>query len=174
MKNLKTIFILLFIFTFFNCKSSEDNSTTPIEQNVEAVLDISTIANLSDGADITSLVDFGDGGNAANYTTEAIIGDEITYNIKTSSAQTTIWIKQIRFSDGNFDFWSSGLDPVYLPNIPGAAQGEEMIAGFTVNERASEDDEVKFDILVNLVNNGVKDDSKTFTIDPKIKIKRRR
>ena len=166
--------MLLLIFTLSNCKSSEDNSTTPIEQEIEAILDISTIANLPNGADITSLVDFGDGGNAANYTTEAIIGDEITYNIKTSSAQTTIWIAGFDYSSGSLELWSRGLDPVYLPNIPGAAQGEEMIAGFTIKQDVTDEEEVKFDILVNLVNNGVKDDSKTFTIDPKIKIKRRR
>ncbi|MCI2230518.1 hypothetical protein MC378_15185 [Polaribacter sp. MSW13] len=174
MKNLKIGLVYLSVSFFLGCASSNDNNTTPKEIEVEAVLDVSSLASLPDGADITSLVSFEDGQSAANYTTEAIIGDEISYIIKTNSSTTTTWNAGFIYNSGDLEFWNTGLEYIYLPNIPGAQQGEEMIAGFTIKEGVTVGSEIKFDIQINLVENGVLDNSKTFIIDPKIKIRRTR
>ena len=59
------------------------------------------------GTDATALVTFG-GVSAATFTTEAIIGDKISYEIVTSSTDTEIRITQFNYSSGDVLLWEEG------------------------------------------------------------------
>lgn len=162
MKALKTLLILTTLF-LLSCASEEKIDTTPIIQRVTATLDLADLNNLT-GTDATSLISF-NGVPAANYTTEAIIGDEIRYEITTSSSDTVLRFVEFNFSSGSENLWNEGLTTI--------EDNSGWLLGFEVLERASNEDELKFDMYFQLEVNSILQ-SEIYSIDPKIKIRARR
>lgn len=170
MKTLKSIFILSMAVLLFNCSSSsEEDPTAPITINVDGTLDLNALNSLV-GTDATALVTFG-GAPAATYTVEAIPGDKVNYKITSSSANTEIRIIDYRFnlnsSTASFDDWEINFTP-QIDTIATPAT-----AFIEVNTDAAGEDDYKFDIHFKVYTNGSSNHT-IYTVDPKIKLKRRR
>lgn len=163
MKNLKLLFIATLI-VFSSCSSSDDDEvdTTPITQEAKATLDLNALASMS-GNDATSLIQF-NGTPAGQFTSEALIGDKILYKINTNDATTIVRFTNYSYSSGSEELWGE-IDFVNDGN---------WLAGLEIQDGATNDDEVKFDIEFQLEVNGVLQTNKTYIIDPKIKIRSRR
>ncbi|MCH3882418.1 MULTISPECIES: hypothetical protein [Tenacibaculum] len=163
MKALKG-FVLIAVFFLMSCSSDEEKiDTTPMVQEVTATLDLDALNNLA-GTDATGLIRF-NGIPASEYTTEAIVGDEIIYEVTTTSSNTIVRFVEFHFSSGNEELWANGLESVL--------DTTGWLVGLEVLEGVNEDDELKFDIDFQLEVDGQLQ-SEVYTIDPKIKIKSRR
>ena len=157
--------ILLVGISFISCSSEDDGGdTTPITQEVTATLDLNDLANLS-GTDATALISF-NGIPAAQYTTEAIAGDEIRYKVTTSDPNKFVRFVEFHYSSGSETLWNDGLERI-LDFSGRWLEGLQVLSGVNTG------DELKFDIDFQIEENGQLQ-STVYTIDPKIKIKSRR
>lgn len=164
MKALKG-FVLIAVFFLMSCSSDEEKiDTTPIVQDVTATLDLDALNNLA-GTDATGLIRF-NGIPASEYTTEAIVGDEIIYEVTTTSSNTIVRFVEFHFSSGSEELWANGLESVLDPT-------GQWLVGLEVLDGVNADDELKFDMDFQLEVDGQLQ-SEVYTIDPKIKIKSRR
>jgi hypothetical protein len=164
MKKNKLFLLLILPIIFLNsCSSNDEEPIIPVEHIVEITLDFNALANL-EGNDATALASFGNGVSAADFTTDAIIGDKITYKIIASSNIEVICTDYL-YASGDEDLWSTGLQK--LDNGAGMVLGLEVLAPATLNQ------ECKFNILFRISTDGV-EDVKEYIIDPKIRIKTKR
>ena len=160
MKNIKVILLIVTVFLMISCNPSEDNE--PTIHTVSGTIDTTALVNLASN-DATSLVRL-NGQPAETYTTEAAKNDEIFYNLTTAASNTEIVIIDFFFTSGNGDLWESGLERII------DTQSSTTIASIKVlSEKVG--DEVKFGFTFALKTNGVLDSSKTYIVDPKIRIR---
>lgn len=159
MKNFKLLLIIT-LLTFISCSSNDDMDTVPMLQEVKATLDLAALASIT-GNDATHLIKF-NGVAADQYTSVVIAGDQITYQIETNDPTTIVRITKYEYTSGSMDLWKC-LKPI---NTAG------WQVGLMVNEDSTEVNlECKFDIQFQLEVNGVLQTSKTYIIDPKIRIR---
>ena len=161
---MKKIFLYTFIiFTSIcltACSSNDDEPAVPIEQEVEIVVDFEALAEL-EGNDATALATFGNGVSAADFTTDAIVGDKINYTIVPTSSINVV-CTDFLYESGDSDLWNNGLRKI--------DNGQGFMLGFEVLEPATSDQECKFNILFRVFRDGV-EDPKEYIIDPKIRIR---
>lgn len=164
MKNKKIFLLLILPIIFLSaCSSNDDDPSIPIEHDVEITLDFNALADL-EGTDATALASFGNGVSAADFITDAIVGDIITYRIIASSNIEVICTDYI-YDSGDEDLWNNGLQK--MDDGAGMVLGVEVLAPATANQ------ECKFNILFRISTDGV-EDLKEYMIDPKIRIKTKR
>ncbi|MGJ8743146.1 hypothetical protein [Polaribacter sp.] len=168
MKAFKIFLVFLMVsFSIWACSSNDiDDLVAAIKQEIGISLNLDDLANLT-GTDATNIVTFSSGVPAANHITYALIGDEISFDIQTISANSMIRISDFSLASGDEDLWQNGLEKVI---DTGYANPK---AYFKVLEAAKEGQEVKFDITFFVTTNGIIDQT-LYTIDPKIRIRARR
>jgi hypothetical protein len=160
MKKSKLLLLLILpTILFSSCSSNDDAPIIPIEREVEITLDFNALAAL-EGTDATGLATFENGVSAADFITDAIIGDIITYKIISSSNIEVICTDYV-YDSGDIDLWSNGLQK--LDDGAGFVLGLEVLAPAAANQ------ECKFNILFRISTDGV-EDPKEYLIDPKIRI----
>ncbi|NVK83215.1 MAG: hypothetical protein HWE21_02775 [Cytophagia bacterium] len=153
-------FLLLSLIILVSCSSDDDEPVVPIEQEVEITVDFDALANL-DGNDATALATFENGLSAAEFTTDAVIGDKINYTIKATS-NVDVVCTDFLYESGDTELWNSGLRKI--------DNGQGFMLGFEVLEPATADQECKFNILFRVFRDGVLDPTE-YVIDPKIRIR---
>lgn len=163
MKKSKLLLLLILPIILLSSCSDDEDSITPIEREVEIRLDFDALAAL-DGTDATALATFENGVSAADFTTEALIGDIIIYKIISTSNIDVICTDYL-YESGNRDLWSDGLQK--LDDGAGFVLGLEVLAPAEANQ------ECKFNILFRISTDGV-ENPKEYLIDPKIRIIRNR
>lgn len=160
MKNTVLLSFLLLPFILLVSCSSDDEPVVPIEQEVEITVDFDALANLI-GNDATALATFENGISAAEFTTDAVIGDKINYTIKATSSVDVV-CTDFLYESGDTELWNSGLRKI--------DDGQGFMLGFEVLAPATADQECKFNILFRVFRDGVLDPTE-YVIDPKIRIK---
>lgn len=163
MKKSKLLLLLILPVILLSSCSDDEDSITPIEREVEIRLDFDALAAL-DGTDATALATFENGVSAADFTTEALIGDIIIYKIISTSNIDVICTDYL-YESGDIDLWSDGLQK--LDDGAGFVLGLEVLAPAEANQ------ECKFNILFRIATDGV-ENPKEYLIDPKIRIIRNR
>lgn len=160
MKKSKLLSLLILpIILLSSCSSNDDEPLIPIEREVEITMDFIALAALV-GTDATGLATFDNGVSAADFTTDAIIGDVITYKIISSSNIEVIYTDFV-YDSGDIDLWNNGLQKL--------DDGAGFVLGFEVLAPAAANQECKFNILFRISTDGV-EDPKEYMIDPKIRI----
>tara|TARA_R110001599_G_scaffold28100_1_gene97672 strand:- start:4390 stop:4890 length:501 start_codon:yes stop_codon:yes gene_type:complete len=161
MKKLKLFMFMAFI-AFSSCSKEDNSETTPTTLEVKTTVDLTVLENLT-GNDATALISFY-GTPADQYTTDALIGDKITYTIETNDATIFVRLTGYEYSFGSEDLWGN-LENV---NVGG------FLVGLEVKQGAVIDQETKFNIYFQLEKNGVLQTQKTYFVDPKIRIRSKR
>jgi hypothetical protein len=162
MKYLKNIFVVAIILLFVACSKSEEDNDNPTLQNVVGTIDTNSLLGLT-GNDATTLVTL-NGESAETFTSEVLIGDEVSYEIKTSSSNVEIVIINFFYTSGNQEFWEIGIEKnIDREAIPATASLKVLSGGV--------DDEVKFGFTFVLKTNGVTDLSTTYIVDPKLRVR---
>lgn len=161
MRKLKFLLPLM-LLAFSSCTSSDDSETTPTTLEVKTTLDLSELAKLT-GNDATALIKFY-GTPADQYTTDAIIGDKVTYVIETNDATTIVRFTDYKYTSGSDNLWS------FLEKVNEGG----WLVGLEVKQGAEIDQVTKFDISFQLEVNGVLQTQKTYLVDPKIRIRAKR
>lgn len=160
MKKLKNLFLLIVIVSIASCGSSDGDSM--LENDVSGALDTSLLADLV-GNDATSLVTL-NGQSAGTFTSEALIGDEISYEVKTSLSNVEIVIINFFYASGNQEFWKTGIERTIERELSPATASLKVLSGAV-------GDEVKFGFTFVLKTNGIIDLNTTYIVDPKIRVR---
>ena len=160
MKKLKVLFLLVTIVFISACGSSDDDSL--LDNDVSGLLDTSLLTNLV-GNDATSLVTL-NGQPAGTFTSEASIGDEVFYEVKTSSSDVEIVILSFFYDSGNQELWETGIERIIDRESSPAVASLKVLSGVV-------GDEVKFGFTFVLKTNGVVDFNTTYIVDPKIRVR---
>jgi len=164
MKKNKILLLLILLINFHSsCSSNDDAPVIPIEREVTITLNFNALADL-EGTDATALATFENGVSAADFITDAVIGDVITYKIISSSNIQVINTDYV-YDSGDIDLWTDGLQKLY--NGAGFVLGLEVLAPAMANQ------ECKFNIFFRISTDGV-EDPKDYMIDPKIRIRTKR
>ena len=161
MKKIKFLLFVI-IITFSSCSSNDDSETTPTTLEIKTTVDLTALENLT-GNNATALIKFY-GIPADQYTTDAIIGDKVTYTIETGSSTTVVRLSNYEYDSGSDDLWA---------NLEKVNEGGFLV-GLEVKQGAEIDQEAKFNIYFQLEKNGVLQTQKTYLVDPKIRIKAKR
>lgn len=158
MKNILSI--LLFFVMLNSCSSTEDEDLTNL--NVIGSIDTTSLASLS-GNDATALVTL-NGEAAANFTSLAAIGDEISYTINTTNSNVEIVILDFFYTSGDRELWENGIEVIVDRQSSPSIASLKIIDGIVGNE-------VKFGFTFALKTNGVLDANTTYIVDPKIRVR---
>lgn len=162
-KNKLFLFLVLPVLIFSACSSDNEEPSLPIEHEVEITIDFEALAAL-EGTDATALASFGNGVSAADFVTDAIIGDKINYKIISSSNIDVICTDYV-YDSGDSDLWDNGLQKI--------DDGDGFVLGLEVLTPAIANQECKFNIFFRISTNGI-DNPIEYMIDPKIRIKTKR
>ncbi|ARV05346.1 hypothetical protein BTO04_00960 [Polaribacter sp. SA4-10] len=157
---MKKLFLLVAILLTASCGSSDCDFI--LENDVSGAIDTSLLADLV-GNDATALVTL-NGESARTFTSEALIGDEISYEIKTSLSNVEIVIINFFYTSGNQEFWKTGIErTIEIESSPATASLKVL--------RGAVGDEVKFGFTFVLKTDGVIDFNTTYIVDPKIRVR---
>ena len=141
MKKSKILLLLILLINFHSsCSSNDDAPVIPIEREVTITLNFNALADL-EGTDATALATFENGVSAADFITDAVIGDVITYKIISSSNIQVINTDYV-YDSGDIDLWTDGLQKLY--NGAGFVLGLEVLAPAMANQ------ECKFNIFFRI------------------------
>jgi hypothetical protein len=162
MKYLKNIFVVTIILLFVACNTSEEDNDNPTIHNVVGTINTSALLSLT-GNDATALVTL-NGEPAGTFTSEASIGDEVFYEIKTTSPSVEIVIINFFYTSGDQELWETGIERIIDTGSSPTTASLKVLSGIVGNE-------VKFGFTFALKTNGVLDANTTYIVDPKLRVR---
>ena len=171
MKMSNCLFILC-VFIALSCGSDDDGTVTPTPQDIPIVLtvDFDSLLTLSPFDEASAFVDFGQPSGTPNstYTTEASLGDAITWSLQTSSANDVILFSGFLFNtpDTILGKYIQITEPMDTANLPAPILKIEVIDADAVDNL-----EWKYDLLFFAERNGVR--TGPYFIDPILRVKSR-
>jgi hypothetical protein len=160
MKKIIRLFLVMTIICFASCNSSDDELSGVLK--VKGSIDVSELTKLTSN-DATALVSL-NGEAAATYTTEASIGDEISYEVISTSSDVEIVILDFFYTSGNRELWEIGIEQTVDSQSSVSIASLKVINGLV-------GDEVKFGFTFALKTNGILDTTTTYIVDPKIRVR---
>ncbi|MBT8310334.1 MAG: hypothetical protein HKO72_03320 [Flavobacteriaceae bacterium] len=168
MKSLKFLFLAGIIALFAVACNNDDDNNTDQPQNFPVVLtvDVDALLLLAAGSEASSVANFGQpaGVSNADYTTEARIGDMITFSLQSNLATDVFVIDSLNYASGD-DLLS--LEFV----VPRGELGQPEYVLDVLDAYDAEDAEMKYVLGFSVIRNAVQ--SGYYFIDPKIRIRSR-